>query len=124
MVTYFEEQTADLNEYERDVLLPVMAMCLARHKGKKNVITNKKMCEAMKEKGYSIGEVRIRKIINYIRVMDIVKYLIGTGKGYYVAESQSEMIKYIKSLRERIAAIHAVQIAMERQLEEMETIPS
>lgn len=118
MITLFTEQTAPLTEYERDTLLPIMARCLERHVGREAAITNAKMCDKMNAYGYELNEARTRKIINHIRVNALVPCLIATGKGYYVSEDEAEIKKYIKSLKDREAAIAAVRMAIEGQLGE------
>ena len=65
--------------------------------------------------GYKISEPRIRKIINYIRNNDMVPCLIANSDGYYVAQSNEEMLTYEDSLLGREEAIRAVRLAMERQ---------
>ena len=117
MLHGFEDYTADLNDYEKSVLLPTMAKCLAKKTGKTNAITNKVMCEKMEEHGYDIGEARVRKIINYIRITDLVPCLIATSKGYYVSNDIDELTLYIGSLKDRAAAITAVSDALKRQLD-------
>ncbi len=72
MVTGFEKQTADLNDYERTELLPIMIKCLRRHIGKENTIASTNICKRMRQRGYKIGGVRLRKIVNYIRVKGLV----------------------------------------------------
>ena len=116
MITFFTEQTAPLTEYERDTLLPIMARCLERHVGREAAITNAKMCDKMNAYGYELNEARTRKIINHIRINALVSCLIATGKGYYVSEDEAEIKKYIKSLKDREAAIAAVRMAIEGQL--------
>ena len=120
MVSGFEKQTADLDDYERTELLPIMVKCLNRHIGKENIITNETMCTRLKEFGYQISSVRLRKIVNYIRVKGLVQCLIATGKGYYVTTDAGEMKDYIRSLSGRIEAITAVKEAMQEQLLVME----
>jgi hypothetical protein len=46
----------------------------------------------------------------------MVKWLIATSKGYYIATSRQEMEDYIVSLRGREDAIRAVRESMEKQL--------
>ena len=116
MITFFTEQTAPLTEYERDTLLPIVARCLERHVGREAAITNAKMCDKMNAYGYELNEARTRKIINHIRINALVSCLIATGKGYYVSEDEAEIKKYIKSLKDREAAIAAVRMAIEGQL--------
>ena len=119
MITNFEKQTASLNEYEMNVLLPIMVKCLSKHIGKDRVISNSEMCLKMAEFGYQICDARVRKIINHIRINSLVECLIATGKGYYVAQDESEMKTYISSVKSREEAIQAMRMAMEEQLERM-----
>lgn len=121
MLHGFEQITADLNEYERHVLLPIMAKCLERKNGKEKAVTNREMCEKMAENGYEISDTRVRKIINYIRVMDLVPCLIATAKGYYVSKDEREIKRYIASLNDRAAAIMAVADSLTRQLNGLNT---
>ena len=119
MITNFDKQTASLNEYEMNVLLPIMVKCLSKHIGKDRVISNSQMCMKMAEFGYQICDARVRKIINHIRINSLVECLIATGKGYYVAQNESEMKTYIASVKSREEAIQAMRMAMEEQLERM-----
>ena len=122
MITLFETQTKPLTEYEKDILLPIMAKCLAKHIGKSCAISNAQMCEKMALYGYQIGEVRVRKIINHIRNNGLVECLIATGKGYYVTESIQEMEAYIESVKNREDAIRTMRESMELQLSKMKPI--
>ena len=116
MLKGFEKQTDKLNDYEQDTLLPIMAKCLERHVGVEKAITNVEMCQKLKDRGYKIGEARVRKIINHIRIHDIVECLIATSNGYYVSEDIKEILDFIDSLDGRITAIQAVKEALIRQL--------
>ena len=119
MITLFETQTKPLTEYEKDILLPIMAKCLARHIGKNRAISNSQMCAKMAVCGYKKGETRVRKLINHIRNNCLVERLIASGKGYYVAESIKEMEAYIESVKNREEAIRAMRMSMEEQLLKM-----
>lgn len=119
MLHGFELITADLSDYERYTLLPIMTKCLSRKVGKENAVTNKVMCEKMGERGYNIGEARVRKIINYIRVMGLVPCLLATSNGYYVSTDKKELSLYIGSLQDRAAAIIAVADALKSQMDDL-----
>ena len=122
MITLFETQTKPLTEYEKDILLPIMAKCLARHIGKNRAISNSQMCAKMAVCGYKIGETRVRKLINHIRNNCLVERLIASGKGYYVTESIQEMETYIESVKNREDAIRTMRLSMEEQLSKMKPI--
>lgn len=119
MLDGFEKETKPLTDYESDVLLPVMQKCLSRHIGEDKAVKNCQICEALEKKGYSVNEARIRKLINHIRINGLVDCLVATSKGYFVAESTSEMRSHISSLIGREGAIRAVRLALEKQLEDM-----
>ena len=116
MINGFIPQTEPLTDYERNTLLPVIASGLRNKVGEAKAITNSAITSAMKGAGYRLTEARVRKIINHIRTTGMVKWLIATSKGYYIATSRQEMEDYIDSLRGREAAIRAVRESMERQL--------
>jgi len=124
MIENFEKETKELTDYEKWTLLPIMVKCLSKHKGKDRVISNSQMCIKMAECGYQMSDVRVRKIINHIRINALVECLIATGKGYYVAENAKEVKTYISSLKSREEAITAMRMAMEEQLKRMKEKPT
>lgn len=119
MLNGFERQTEQLSDYERYELLPIMVKCLERKKGKEKAVKNATMCSRLEERGYKVGEARIRKIINYIRVKNLVPCLMATSEGYYVSDSETEIRDYISSLKGREEAIRTVRRALEEQLEQL-----
>ncbi len=113
MIDGFVKYTAPLDEYEEEVLIPIMVKCLEKHIGKENAITNTEMRCKLAEHGYgNINEVRVRKIISHIRQEGLVPCLVGTGRGYHVATSVREMNEYVESLNSRIDAMIEVRNAM------------
>ena len=119
MIRFFEQQTAPLSEYEKEVLLPLMVKGLSHKVGKDNAVTNDIICEKLTDKGFQIGPARVRKLINHIRVNSLISCLMATNYGYYITKDENEMREYIKSLEGRIAAIQAVKDIMECQLQEL-----
>ena len=69
----------------------------------------------LKDQGYNIDEIRVRKLINHIRVNGLVNCLIATSKGYYRAINKDEICEYIASLKSREDAIRAVRRSLEKQ---------
>ncbi len=116
MIHGFDRQTEPLTDYERLTLLPVICRGLSNKVGEGKAITNAAITKAMKGAGYQLNEARVRKIINHIRTTGMVRWLIATSKGYYIATSRQEMEDYIGSLRGREDAIRAVRESMEKQL--------
>ena len=116
MLQGFEEQTEPLTEYEESELLPQIVRGLRMKIGKAMSVTNKNIVEGMKRNlGLKITEPRVRKIINHIRIHDLVPCLIATSQGYYVAESEQELKDYEESLLGREEAIHSVRMSIQRQ---------
>lgn len=114
MIKGFDNETAPLNEYEERTLLPIIANWL-KQTNKLKPIINKKATMYLNNKGYKINEARFRKIVNAIRMRDIVANVVATSKGYYVSCDAEEVAAYIQSLRERAGAINAMADALVRQ---------
>lgn len=115
MIRGFEEETCPLNEIELSIAHKIEPF-LKKKIGKKNIITNAKMVAGI-NKTYSVNITasRMRKIINYLRTYNIVKCLIATNRGYYIAEKQEELNDYIISLEERASAILEVAKTLKKQ---------
>jgi len=118
MITGFEEFTHDLTEYEKNVLLPLLISGTKNHQGKQDPIINKDAVIALKSKGYKITEARFRKLMHVIRVSGMVKGVIATSKGYYVATCRDDYMNYIQSLTERIRHISNLRNAITDQFNE------
>lgn len=114
MIKGFDNETAPLNEYEERTLLPIIANWL-KQTNKLRPIINKKATMYLNNKGYKINEARFRKIVNAIRMRDIVPNVVATSKGYYVSSDAEEVAAYIQSLRDRAGAINAMADALVRQ---------
>ena len=116
MINGFQEQTEPLTEYEETQLLPQIVRGLSLKVGKNNAVTNTAIVRGMKANlNLKVTEPRVRKIINHIRIHDLVPCLIATSQGYYVAESEQELKDYEESLLGREEAIHSVRMSIQRQ---------
>lgn len=116
MINGFEEQTHELTEYEEKTLLPPIIKGLKTKVGEQNAITSTEIVKRMKELGFKLDPARLRKIINHIRVNNLIYNLLATSKGYYIATDESECRSFIESLDQRINAIISVRDAMAYQL--------
>lgn len=117
MITNFEEYTASLNTYEKDMIVPQLVNFLKTRVGAKYAIRNKDICRLFTEHGYQrLTEARVRKCINYIRIHGLVPHLIANSKGYFCATSVEQVENYITSLDERAKAIWAMRAALMRDL--------
>jgi hypothetical protein len=117
MITGFEKETHELTEYEL-MLVPKIVGGLKKKVGKENAVTSTDICKAFKERNYKIDGPRLRKIINHIRINNMVPNLIATSKGYYVGKDESECLAYIESLDQRANEIILVRDAMKYQLQQ------
>lgn len=116
MIQGFSEQTEPLTEYEEQTLLPQLVRGLRTKIGKSMSVTNKAIIEGMKKNlGLSISDARVRKLINHIRIKDLVPCLIATSSGYYIAETEQELKEYEESLLGREEAIRNVRLSIQRQ---------
>ena len=114
MINGFSIETSPLNEYERKILIPLFVKAFKVKN--KMIITNNIICEKLKNLGYKISPSRTRKIINHIRINNLVPCLIATSGGYYVSSDVDEIMTYCESLKQRAEAILAVRNALLKQI--------
>jgi len=108
MIAGFEHQTEPLNDYERDILLPVIVRGLQTKIGSGMAITNKEMADKMQEHGYKkVSGPRIRKIINFIRIQGLIINLVASSKGYYIENNIQERRKYVQGVKDRAQSMLA-----------------
>ena len=116
MIQGFELETEPLNEREQNELLPPIVAGLQTKIGRQKAVTNKAIVAGLlQNRGIRISEARVRKIINHIRCNDLVPCLVATSEGYYIAESEQELLDYETSLEGRERAINAVRESIHRQ---------
>lgn len=111
MITGFEPYTHDLTELELKAV-PIIVSGLVNKVGKDKAITSTIIIEKMNASDkcdVKLTGARLRKIINYIRIKRLIKFLCSNSNGYFVAASSYELNEYIKSLDERISSITAVR---------------
>ena len=115
----YDSETSKLNDYELDKVVPILARCLINKVGREKATTNSYMVKKLKECGYDVNDIRIRKCINYMRTRDVIERLIASHYGYYVTNDAEELAQYCGTLRQREEAIANVRMAMEAQLERL-----
>jgi hypothetical protein len=101
MITNFEEITKELTETEMQVLEPLKDV-LSKTNNKNPYLTETILWHLSE---YKITGVRLRKLVNYIRVNRLLP-LIATSKGYYLSWDNEDIKKEVKSLRERANSIN------------------
>ena len=114
MIRNFDKETSPLTEYEKNVLLPAVADILKNRNGKYKAITSGKMIDYYLQ-DYLVNPPRLRKVINHIRTKGIVKCLIASSKGYYIAESREEIEAYLEGLKGREDAIRQINRSIKLQ---------
>lgn len=108
MIVGFEELTYELTEREK-TLLPGLMEVLNNAKGSSAAVKNSRIVKFLIDAGYTgATEVRVRKLINFIRVKNLIPWLVATSKGYFIAETSNEVEIFIESLRQRARMINEV----------------
>jgi hypothetical protein len=122
MIKGFEDVVPDLTEYEIKNIIPVVVQGLRTKRGKSNAITNKEMIKGLTrnkiltERGKPLSEATMRKIINYIRVNDLIERLVASSEGYWIEPIDDNVRVYIESLQQRENEIRRVREALMRQV--------
>ncbi|MBC8265445.1 MAG: hypothetical protein H8E84_00590 [Flavobacteriales bacterium] len=109
MINEFENITYELTDSEWEIV-PTIIKGLKVRVGKDMAVSGTLICEKMNIKG-----ARLRKIINHIRVDNLLYGLCSCGKGYYIAKDLGELEGCIISLRQRVASQVKVLNALEGQ---------
>ena len=118
MITEFERDTQKLSGYEKNEVLPAVMKVLEQCKRKRKAISNSQLMRQHLSY-YVVDPARLRKVINYIRNNFLIKGLMASSKGYYIAESREELKRYVKSLDGRISSIKDLQQSIKGQMDEM-----
>ena len=109
MLKGFEKLTNELTDDELKKV-PRIVSGLSKRIGKDNAVTSQIICDKMELIG-----VRLRKIIHFIRVNNLLSGLCSNSKGYYVAKNIKELEDNNKSLQQRIASQIEVLNSLEKQ---------
>jgi hypothetical protein len=119
MIKTFEEHTVELSPDEQK-FVGVIVQRFNTKKGKQHIVTADAIIDGLKTHfGIEFKESRVRKMIQYIRLNNLVVGLIATSKGYFVADSIEEIEDWIDSLKSRENAIRSIREMAERQIEIM-----
>lgn len=121
MLTLFNNITEQLTDLEKKTLVPMLLAVLEdTHEGRR--ITGRRISEWFKMAGYhSVSEIRVRKLINYIRVMNLAhpKVLIGASNGYFLTSFITVIDKQIESMQGRVDSQVAVIDSFKAQRENL-----
>lgn len=115
MINGFEELTKPLTDEEfkaMEIIVPILKRAI----GDTAAIPNRKLSFILRSQHrIHMDGVRIRKIINYIRIKGLIPHLLSSSGGYFVSHDEQQIKRYIRSLQQREAAIAAVRNAIEKQ---------
>ena len=115
MKNEFKEVRCRLSVYEQNVLLPILIKGLEVKNGKMSAVTNKQIVQRLRGHGLKINERYVCRLINHIRMNDLVDGLVASPAGYYVTNCERELIDYEDSLLGREVAIRKVRMSIMRQ---------
>ena len=119
MLKGFEEQTNELSDYEKGVIVPILIRGFENKIGKDKCVTNKQICNSLNNEltlKIKVTEPRIRKCIYYCRNNNLIPRLIATSKGYWIATNKQELIDWATTIQGRINAIQETLSYANRQI--------
>lgn len=123
-ITNYEDVTHDYTYRELNYYIPLIISGLKTKIGIEQAISTPEIIKGiynheMKQRGSAtkVRDERIRMMVRYIIVNDLVPCLISSGKGFYIATNIEEMKDGIKSLEEREYSIKVKRKAWIRQME-------
>lgn len=99
-----------LTNVEAD-LIPSFKRLLKHARGPENAMSARMIVESI-QRNYPdirIDDVRVRKIINYMRVNKMIKNLLASSRGYFIERDRERVRQYVSSLRSR--ARNVMQVA-------------
>ncbi len=107
MLTLFTNITEQMTDLEKSTLVPRMLEALRMAHG--TPLKSKWICALLGGDGYAVTDVRVRKMVNYIRVTNAAKpfVLIGTSAGYFLTRDIKTVDDQIESLEGRIDSMKA-----------------
>jgi hypothetical protein len=119
-LTLFENITEQLTDAEKEKFVPMLIDTLSYTHPEHRMI-GKNICGWFKASGCEVSEIRLRKMINYIRVLNLIpgKVLIGAGNGYYLTDDPKIVEDQIESIQGRIDSMAAVVDSLKAQLVSM-----
>ena len=110
-----KKETRPLTNYDHNVLLPILIKGLEMKKGKMNAVTNRQIVHGLRSHGLKVSHRDVSTLINHIRTNDLVVGLMASSVGYYISNSEQELVKYEDSLLGREREIRKVRMSIERQ---------
>lgn len=119
-ITLFKNITIELTDYEKKTVVPMLLDTLGNtREGKK--FSSRMLVNWFTACRMNVSDVRIRKMVNYIRVLNLTKpyVLIGTSKGYFLTKDMRVIDAQIESMQGRVDSQLAVIDAFKAQKENL-----
>ncbi len=122
MLTLFKNITEEITSLERDTLVPLLISILTLSHEEKR-ITGNQLCIWFKAQGHNVSAPRLRKMINYIRVRNMLApaVVIGAGNGYFITTDTGIIEDQIESIKGRMDSMNAFIDTMQAQLQTLKT---
>lgn len=118
MITTFDDITEELSDDELKLVQPLingLKLRTAANPVKAPAIVKGMNAYAEANGLIKISEVRLRKLVNYIRTNSIAP-VIATSKGYYMSTDNNEIRVQIESLKQRARSILSCANGLEKFL--------
>lgn len=118
MLTLFENITEELTALEKNTMVPMLVDTL-KYSSIDNPVKGKHIVGWFSASGYKTTDVRLRKMVSYIRQCCILKdaVLCASSKGYYLSKDLSEIDNQIESIEGRRNQLNNVIEGLKAQRE-------
>ena len=119
MIEGFEDFTQDVGQDDIEII-NLIVRGLEVRVGIEKAITNAEMRSMLYlNRDLTVSDAKLRRYIQHIRAYRLVSMLCGGKKGYYVARTVEEWIKYREGFRSRIRSMSFTLACMD--LDEVES---
>lgn len=119
MINGFEKYTIELNDDELKIV-DIIVDRFRKRPGIKNIVSNPQIIDGLKTIGIETNEPRIRKVIQYIRINDLIPGLIATSKGYYSTNDIDELQSWVETMIQRENAIRESRKSIELFIQKLQ----
>ena len=107
-------ETTRMNDYERDVLVPLVCDLLMQAGGLP--LSSMRIADEIRRTGHAASTRQVRRCVNHIRVNGIIPCVASSPKGFFVASNESEISECISTLEALADSIQEVIEALRGQM--------
>lgn len=112
MIEGFEEETCELSDSEIDLAKQIAKAFIARGEGPDTAISSTQIIRLMAQRGFKITGPRLRKMIQYIRTKQLVKWLVSpTNTGYFISKDPAIIKAYTDSMLKRENSMKSTRLS-------------